>query len=73
MLSLSALRAELQQAVKGFWTTRALQGTAQGSRTGSKDAGARSMVTGGKQMDGFISLFAGIIQSDPFQKQGYRD
>lgn len=57
-------RAELRKAVALFWTTRAEQGKEQGSKTGSNDTGSRSMVTGGKQMDGFVSLFAQIIESE---------
>src|SRR6266508_553346 len=55
-----SLQPELQQrlraAVKHFWSTRDTQAQKQGEETGSKDAGARSAVTGGAQMDGFINL-----------------
>jgi len=47
---------QLQSAVRHFWATRTAQVTAQKKRK-SKDQGGRSAVTGGKQMDGFISLF----------------
>ncbi|HWG59849.1 MAG TPA: PaeR7I family type II restriction endonuclease [Candidatus Acidoferrales bacterium] len=46
----------LRQAVKHFWGTRETQSQKQGARTGSRDAGARTAVTGGRQMDGFVSL-----------------
>ena len=55
---------DLRRAVAHFWNTRASQGRRQGGKSGAKDAGARSMVTGGKQMDGFVSLFAGIVEAE---------
>ena len=58
------LAQELRAAVAHFWKTRSSQGKKQGGKTGAKDAGARSMVTGGKQMDGFIRLFARIIEAE---------
>jgi Restriction endonuclease XhoI len=51
-----ALEKALRKAIKHFWTTRSAQSLKQGSKTGSRDAGARTAVTGGRQMDGFISL-----------------
>lgn len=51
-----ALEKALRKAIKHFWTTRNAQSLNQGSKTGSRDAGARTAVTGGRQMDGFISL-----------------
>jgi len=50
------LEKKLRQAIKHFWTTRETQAQKQGSKTGSRDSGARTAVTGGRQMDGFISL-----------------
>lgn len=50
------LEKRLRQAIKHFWTTRETQAQKQGSKTGSRDAGARTAVTGGRQMDGFVSL-----------------
>lgn len=56
-MTLSAdLESRLRSAVKHFWKTRSTQSRKQGSRTGSRDAGARTAVTGGRQMDGFIAL-----------------
>src|SRR6202790_4048439 len=52
----SDLKKRLRQAIKHFWTTRETQAQKQGSKTGSRDSGARTAVTGGRQMDGFISL-----------------
>jgi len=44
------------EAIKLFWMTRAKQGKKQGSKTGLKDAGLRSAVTGGKHLDGFTDI-----------------
>lgn len=58
------LYQSLRRAVALFWKTRASQGKRQGEKSGTKDAGTRSMVTGGKQMDGFVSLFANIVKAE---------
>jgi hypothetical protein len=50
------LEKRLRRAIRHFWTTRETQSQLQGSRTGSRDAGARTAVTGGRQMDGFVAL-----------------
>ncbi|MEW6367906.1 MAG: PaeR7I family type II restriction endonuclease [Acidobacteriota bacterium] len=52
----------LADAVRHFWTTRASQEEKQGTRTGTKDAGSRAAVTGGKHADGFINLLAAIVK-----------
>ncbi len=60
-------------AVAHYWTTRKLQLEKQ-KLSGRNDQGARSAVTGGAQMDGFIQLFtnlvieAGVDQSYVFYK-----
>lgn len=54
---------ELAKAVRHFWTTRGKQASTQGAKTGKKDAGSRSAVTGGKHADGFVSLIASIVRS----------
>jgi len=51
-----ALEKRLRKAIKHFWTTRETQSQLQGSKSGSRDAGDRAAVTGGRQMDGFVSL-----------------
>lgn len=56
------LKKELSKAVRHFWTVRGSQKIKQGSKTGQKDAGDRSAVTGGKHGDGFISLLASILR-----------
>src|SRR3984885_15055902 len=50
------LEKRLRKAIKHFWGTRETQALKQGAKTGSRDAGARTAVTGGRQMDGFVSL-----------------
>jgi hypothetical protein len=50
------LEKRLRKAIRHFWTTRQTQARKQGSKTGARDAGARTAVTGGRQMDGFVSL-----------------
>ena len=54
------LDARVQAAVRHFWDTRSTQARKQ-RESGSVDQGARSAVTGGAQMDGFIDLFARLI------------
>jgi len=55
------LERRLQAAIKHFWNTRETQAQKQGFASGSKDAGARSAVTGGAQMNGFINLVRGLL------------
>lgn len=50
------IERRLRRAIKHFWATRESQAQKQGSKTGSRDAGGRTAVTGGRQMDGFVSL-----------------
>src|SRR6266699_1622651 len=50
------LKQGLRRAIKHFWATRGTQAKNKGSKTGSRDAGSRTAVTGGRQMDGFVSL-----------------
>ena len=65
----------LREAVKHFWLTRGNQAKRQGAKSGSRDAGNRTAVTGGKQMDGFVELVrdflveCGIEQSNIFCNQ----
>lgn len=51
----------LQTAVKRFWATRETQARKQGAASGNKDAGARSAVTGGAQMNGFVDLVRDLL------------
>ena len=55
------LDARVQAAVRHFWATRTAQARKQ-QRGKKVDQGARSAVTGGAQMDGFIDLFARLIR-----------
>lgn len=55
------IEKRLQGAIKHFWGTRETQAQKQGTASGSKDAGARSAVTGGAQMNGFISLVRDVL------------
>ena len=45
---------QLQEAIRHFWKTREDQASRQGTASGERDTGARSAVTGGRQMDGFV-------------------
>ncbi len=58
---LEDLEARLRLAVKHFWNTRKTQADKQGTVTGVRDQGARSAVTGGKQMDGFVNLVKEVL------------
>jgi hypothetical protein len=49
-------KERLQGAVKHFWGTRGNQASRQGAKSGARDAGNRTAVTGGKQMNGFVEL-----------------
>jgi Restriction endonuclease XhoI len=55
-------RKELEKAVRHFWRTRGKQKKRQGGDSGSKDAGDRAAVTGGKHADGFVNLIASIVK-----------
>lgn len=57
---MESLDKRVAQAVAFYWQTRDGQRSAQKSR-GLMDAGFRSAVTGGAQMDGFIQLFTDIL------------
>ena len=55
------IEKRLRGAVKHFWGTRETQAPKQGVVSGNKDAGARSAVTGGAQMNGFVNLVRDIL------------
>ena len=59
---------ELAKAVKYFWQVRGRQKKRQGGKSGRKDAGERSSVTGGKHADGFIRLIAAIVKDAALPK-----
>ena len=54
------LDRRIGNAVDAFWTTRAGQITRQ-QESGTRDAGSRGAVTGGKQLDGFVSMTRDIL------------
>jgi hypothetical protein len=72
----SRLEQRLRKALRHFWSTRARQAQKQGSATGAKDAGARAAVTGGAQMNGFVTLVrdllceSGLPQTHVFCEKG---
>lgn len=51
----------LSEAIRYFWKTRQQQSDKQGSKTGTRDAGSRTAVTGGKQLDGFVELLRDFL------------
>ncbi len=53
---------KVAQAIEHFWNTRLAQDKNQGAVSGIRDAGNRSTVTGGAQLDGFIHLLASILE-----------
>lgn len=55
------LRAGVAKAVARFWRSRLEQETNQGRRTGQRDYGGRSAVTGGRQLDGFVQLIRDLL------------
>jgi hypothetical protein len=57
----SELHGKATEAVKHFWQVREAQGAKQGQATGQRDAGSRTAVTGGKQLDGFAELVSQIL------------
>lgn len=60
-ISDDVLAARLAKAVRHYWTTRAKQAQRQGSVSGRRDAGLRSAVTGGAQLDGFLGLVRDLL------------
>jgi hypothetical protein len=54
------LEYKISKAVAHYWLTRKTQKDKQ-KKSGVSDAGLRSAVTGGAQMDGFIELFRNLI------------
>lgn len=68
------LDARVGEAIQHFWLTRTKQSKSQGKKTGQRDAGHRTAVTGGKYLDGFVELCrdllidAGLPQADIFWK-----
>lgn len=71
---ISDLPAATSEAIRYFWETRQNQ-IAKQLLAGRTDAGARGAVTGGAQMDAFITLLtdllqaAGVSESDIYRRQ----
>jgi hypothetical protein len=55
------LNRRVAKAVASYWSTRRSQSAKQKS-AGQSDQGARSAVTGGAQMDGFINLLTELVE-----------
>jgi len=55
------LDRHVARAVKAYWATRRHQAARQG-KSNRRDHGARSAVTGGAQMDGFVELLTRLIE-----------
>lgn len=62
------LENHISDAVAHYWQTRKAQREKQKKR-GVSDAGLRSAVTGGAQMDGFIRLFTEIIVGEGMEER----
>lgn len=56
------LDLKLKSAVAQFWSSRETQAQKQGAASGVRDAGARTAVTGGSQMNGFVGLVRDLLE-----------
>ncbi len=63
------LKNQVCQAVRHFWITRQKQADRQGTVSGIRDAGARSAVTGGAQLDGFVELVRQVLHDNAVQSE----
>jgi hypothetical protein len=66
------LATRLRDAVRSYWDTRGGQAARQRAGGAVVDAGARSEVTGGQHMNGFMSLLTEIIQAAGFSADEVR-
>lgn len=57
----TTLNRRVAEAIASYWSTRRIQAAKQKS-AGQHDQGARSAVTGGAHMDGFINLLTELIE-----------
>lgn len=62
-LHLANYEAKTRKAVKAFWTGRSAASIKQAA-AGKADQGERAAVTGGKNMDGFISLVTDLVRGN---------
>ena len=58
----------LKDAVRHFWETRTTQADKQGVKSGQKDSGSRSAVTGGKQLQGFSDLVCDFLEESGLER-----
>jgi len=70
MRLMDALEQQMAEAVAQYWLTRKAQRERQSER-GISDAGLRSAVTGGAQMDGFINLFTDLVVDAGIDMEDY--
>ena len=56
------LDQRLRTAIQAFWSTRDIQASNQGTKSGTRDTGARTAVTGGAQMNGFVSVIRDLLE-----------
>lgn len=63
-----SLDQRLRTAIKAFWSTRESQARNQGAKSGTRDAGARAAVTGGAQMNGFVSVIRDLLEESGIGK-----
>lgn len=55
------IQKRLEGAIRDFWTSRSRQQKKQ-EESGKKDQGSRGAVTGGGQLDGFITLVSEVLR-----------
>lgn len=55
------LDSRVREAIRHFWFTRETQSKSQGAKTGLRDQGFRTAVTGGRQLDGFLELLCDLL------------
>lgn len=70
MRIMDTLEQQMAEAVALYWLTRKAQRERQRGR-GIADAGLRSAVTGGAQMDGFINLFTNLVVEAGIDMEDY--
>ena len=62
------LSQRLRTAIQAFWATRESQAGKQGVKSGIRDAGFRTAVTGGAQMNGFVSVIRDLLEESGIGK-----
>ena len=55
------LNKRVGRAIRHFWAVRDQQARNQGRSSGTRDAGLRTAVTGGKHLDGFVTLCRDLL------------